>query len=88
MGAVFSLRELRVLAHSRTGEILPRIPLSLSIEGPEDLLDLERLVTDGHEIRGVRPGIARLWIESLVPGRNGDNPREAIVLVVHEYKPT
>ena len=82
VGETYSLNQIRVFAHSQTGEILSGVPLNLEIEGPKDLFSFEILRNENLELKAIKRGLARLWIQSSIPDPNGDYPRQAIVLVV------
>ncbi len=56
--------------------------MALELETPENVIGLALFAIDGHSIRAIQPGIARLWVSSLIPTRRGDTFRLPVVLIV------
>ena len=81
-GEVYSLRELRIRAFGREGVLVERAPLALELEAPENVIGLALFAIDGHSIRAIQPGIARLWVTSLIPTRRGETFSLPVVLIV------
>jgi hypothetical protein len=81
-GATFSLQHLQINAIGPDGNIQDRVPLTLDLEGPAELLDFEDFITFGYDIRAARPGQAKIRITSVVPSASGEHARESILLVV------
>ncbi len=81
-GETYSLRELRIRAFGREGVLVERAPLALELEAPDNVIGLALFAIDGHSIRAIQPGIARLWVSSLIPTRRGDTFRLPVVLIV------
>ncbi len=83
MGETYSLRELEVRAYGRNNAFVERVPLTIELEVPDDLIGLELFTADGHTLRADQPGIGRLWINSITPPFRGENFRLPVVLVVN-----
>jgi len=83
MGDTFSLRDLVVHAWGRNNEYLEGVPLILSLEVPDDLIDLEPFNEDGHTLRADQPGIGRLWLYSIAPPVRGENYATSVVIIVN-----
>ena len=83
MGETYSLRQLNIRAFGWNSVVVERAPLTISLEAPDDLLDLELFSADGHTIRADQPGIGRLWIASLAPTSRGANFQLPVVLIVN-----
>ena len=66
VGGRLNLVQLRVATHGLNGEPVPRAPFKISIEAPAGLLDVDS-ATREQVLLAVRPGVGRLWIESLLP---------------------
>jgi hypothetical protein len=83
-GERYSLRGLRILARDLDGEIFAGAPLKLSLEAPAGLVDLPALASDAATLVALRPGIGRLWIESLLPRGTGTGElyRLPVVIIV------
>ncbi len=81
-GEVYSLRELHIRAFGREGVLVERAPLALELEAPENVIGLALFAIDGHSIRAIQPGIARLWVTSLIPTRRGETFSLPVVLIV------
>lgn len=81
-GDPLSIGELQVLALNPAGQVVERVPLSFSLEGPDGILDFEGFRTFGTDILATGPGQATIWVESLLPTSSGDRLREAIVVNV------
>ena len=85
-GEVYSLRELRIRAFGREGVLVERAPLALELEAPENVIGLALFAIDGHSIRAIQPGIARLWVTSLIPTRRGETFSLPVVLIVTGHR--
>lgn len=81
-GETYSLRELRIRAFGREGVLVERAPLALELEAPDNVIGLALFAIDGHSIRAIQPGIARLWVTSLIPTRRGETFSLPVVLIV------
>jgi len=81
-GEVYSLRELRIRAFGTEGVLVEHAPLAIELEAPENVIGLALFAIDGHSIRAIQPGIARLWVTSLIPTRRGDTFSLPVVLIV------
>ena len=81
-GEVYSLRELRIRAFGTEGVLVEHAPLTIELEAPENVIGLALFAIDGHSIRAIQPGIARLWVTSLIPTRRGDTFSLPVVLIV------
>lgn len=81
-GAALSLKDLQITAFAPDGNVQERVPLSLDLEGPEDLLEFEDFITYGDDIRTTRAGQARIRITSVMPSASGEYASESILLVV------
>ncbi len=56
--------------------------MALELEAPENVIGLALFAIDGHSIRAIQPGIARLWVTSLIPTRRGETFSLPVVLIV------
>lgn len=74
VGGRLNLATIQITTHGLDGDPVPRAPLKLSIEAPAGMLDIESAVSD-HTLVALRPGIGRLWIESLLPRGTGTGER-------------
>jgi hypothetical protein len=74
VGGRLNFTSIQVTTHGLNGDPVPRAPLKLSIEAPAGMLDIESAVAD-HTLVALRPGIGRLWIESLLPRGTGTGER-------------
>ena len=83
MGETFSLRDLVVHAWGRDNTYIENAPLVVSLEAPDDLIDLELFDEDGHTLRADQPGIGRLWLYSIAPPVRGDNYATSLVIIVN-----
>lgn len=81
-GEVYSLRELRIRAFGTEGVLVEHAPLAIELEAPENVIGLALFAIDGHSIRAIQPGIARLWVTSLIPTRRGDTFSLPVVIIV------
>lgn len=81
-GEVYSLRELRIQAFGTEGVLVEHAPLAIELEAPENVIGLALFAIDGHSIRAIQPGIARLWVTSLIPTRRGDTFSLPVVIIV------
>ena len=77
-----SLRELRIQAFGTEGVLVEHAPLAIELEAPENVIGLALFAIDGHSIRAIQPGIARLWVTSLIPTRRGDTFSLPVVIIV------
>ena len=83
VGETFSLKQLRITAFGPNGNIQERIPLSIDLEGPAEMLDFEEFIVYGDGIRAAQSGQAKIWITSIVPSSSGENVRQSISIVVN-----
>ena len=83
MGETLSLRDLVVHAWGRNNAYIENAPLTVTLEAPDDLIDLELFNADGHTLRADQPGIGRLWVYSIAPPVRGENYATSIVIVVN-----
>jgi hypothetical protein len=74
VGGRLNLASIRITTHGLDGDPVTRAPLKLSIEAPAGMLDIESAISD-HALIALRPGIGRLWIESLLPRGTGTGER-------------
>ncbi|HEX9877572.1 MAG TPA: hypothetical protein VGC50_13045 [Gammaproteobacteria bacterium] len=83
-GERYSLRRLRILARDLHGEVFAGAPLKLWLEAPEGLIDLSTFASEEPTLVALRPGIGRLWIESLLPRGTGTGElyRLPVVIIV------
>jgi hypothetical protein len=81
-GEPLYLDQIRVFALDPSGQVVERIPLSFSLEGPDTILDFEGYRTYGTDILTIGPGQATIWVESLLPTTSGETLREPITLVI------
>jgi len=83
VGETFSLKQLRITAFGPNGNIQERVPLSIDLEGPAEMLDFEEFIVYGDGIRAAQAGQAKIWITSIVPSSSGENVRQSISIVVN-----
>lgn len=81
-GASFSLQHLQITAFGPDGNVAERVPLTLDLEGPAELLEFEEFITYGHDIRATRSGVATIWVTSVLPATGGEYASGSIRLVV------
>jgi len=74
VGGRLNVAQIRLVTHGLNGEPVPRAPFKISIEAPAGLLDIES-ATREQVLLAMRPGIGRLWIESLLPRGTGTGER-------------
>ncbi len=74
VGGRLDIAQIRVVTHGLNGEPVPRAPLKISVEAPAGLLDIDS-ATREQVLLALRPGIGRLWIESLLPRGTGTGER-------------
>ena len=82
VGETFSFQRLRLTAFGPDGNIQERVPLTLDLEGPAELLDFENFKIYGDEIRAAQSGQATIWIASGLPSSSGEYARQSILVVV------
>lgn len=80
-GGRFELGNLRVSAFGLDGDRLAGAPLKLSLEAPEGMLSLE-LALDSQTLFALGPGIARLWVDALLPRGTGTGEHYRLPVVV------
>lgn len=83
MGESYSLRDLNVRAFGSNNAFVAQAPLTITLEAPDDLIELDTFRADGHTVRANQPGIGRIWINSMAPAFRGENFQLPIVLVVN-----
>ena len=83
MGESYSLRDLSVRAFGSNNVFVEEAPLTITLEAPDDLIELAAFRADGHTLRANQPGIGRLWINSMAPAFRGENFQLPVVLVVN-----
>ncbi len=78
-----SLRELRVTARDSQGAIIVRIPFSVGLEDVDpEIVSVESLRVNGHEIEGTRAGQSRLRFMAAIPRDDGTSAVSMIRIVV------
>ncbi|NNC64479.1 MAG: hypothetical protein HKN84_06815 [Gammaproteobacteria bacterium] len=84
-GERFELDDLRITAFGLDGDVLAGAPLKLSLEAPEGMLSLD-LAVESRSLFALGPGIARLWVDALLPRGTGtgEHYRLPVVILVHE----
>lgn len=70
VGGRLQLAAIQIATHGLDGDAVPRAPLTMSLEAPEGMLDIDLAVTE-QALIALRPGIGRLWIESQLPRGTG-----------------
>ena len=82
-GERFALEDLRITAFGLHGDVLAGAPLKLSLEAPQGMLSPD-LALESHSLFALGRGIARLWIEALLPRGTGtgEHYRLPVVIVV------
>ena len=80
-GARFDLSDLEITAYGLNGNVFGGAPLKLSLEAPEGVLSLE-LALDNQSLFALGPGIARLWVDALLPRGTGEHYRLPVVILV------
>jgi len=82
-GGRFELEDLRITAFGLDGEVLSGAPLKLSLEAPAGMLSPD-LALESQTLFALGPGVARLWIDALLPRGTGtgEHYRLPIVIVV------
>jgi len=83
MGETYSLRNLDVRAFGTNNSFVEEAPLTITLEAPDDLIELTAFRADGHTLQANQPGIGRLWINSMAPAFRGENFQLPVVLVVN-----
>ncbi|MFL2546845.1 MAG: hypothetical protein ACJ0SL_05720 [Candidatus Rariloculaceae bacterium] len=83
MGDTISLRTFSVRAFGRNNTFVESASLTLEFEGPDDLIDMDLFMVDGHTLRADQPGIGRLWINSIAPPLRGEPFSLPVVIVVN-----
>lgn len=82
VGEPLYLGYLQVFALDPNGQIVERIPLIFSLEGPDAIFDFEGYRSHSTDILTTGPGRATIWVESLLPTTSGERLREPIELTV------
>lgn len=82
VGDPLHLGRLQVVALDPGEQVVGRIPLSFSLQGPNSVLDFNGFRSDGTAILAVKPGEAMIWVESLLPTSSGEPLRGSVVLTV------
>ncbi len=80
-GGRFELENLQVTAFGLDGDILGGAPLKLSLEAPEGMLSLD-LAVESQSLFALGPGIARLWIDALLPRGTGTGELYRLPVVI------
>lgn len=81
VGGRLDLASLQITTHGLNGNPVPRAPFKLTLEVPAGMLDIDLAVAE-HELSAIRPGIGRLWIESLLPRGTGTGERYRLPVVI------
>jgi len=82
VGETYSLSQLQVTAYGPDGSIKEHIPLTFTLEGPNDLIDFEEWRVHGETIRGASPGTATIWVDSVASSSTGVKVTHPIRLTV------
>ena len=80
-GGRFELEDLQITAFGLDGDVLARAPLKLSLEAPDGMLSLDLAVGD-QSLFALGPGIARLWIDALLPRGTGTGEHYRLPVVI------
>lgn len=80
-GERFELENLRITAFGLNGEVLAGAPLKLSLEAPEGMLSPD-LALESHSLFALGRGIARLWIDALLPRGTGTGEHYRLPVVI------
>jgi len=80
-GGRFELENLRITAYGLDGDVLGGAPLKLSLEAPDGMLSLD-LALDSQSLFALGPGIARLWVDALLPRGTGTGEHYRLPVVV------
>ena len=80
-GGRFELENLRITAYGLDGDVLSGAPLKLSLEAPDGMLSLE-LALDSQSLFALGPGIARLWVDALLPRGTGTGEHYRLPVVI------
>lgn len=82
-GERFELEDLQITAFGLDGDVLAGAPLKLSLEAPEGMLSPD-IAVESHSLFALGPGIARLWIDALLPRGTGtgEHYRLPVVIIV------
>ena len=83
VGEAYDARQLKVTTYGPGGDIEERVPLTLDLEGPSDLIDFDFWRTYGPDLIGKRAGWATIWVVSLAPSSSGEYLRQPVLLVVY-----
>lgn len=80
-GGRFALANLRITAYGLDGDVLGGAPLKLSLEAPDGMLSLD-LALNSQSLFALGPGIARLWVDALLPRGTGTGEHYRLPVVV------
>ncbi len=80
-GERFELEDLQITAFGLDGDVLGGAPLKLSLEAPEGMLSLD-LARESQSLFALGPGIARLWIDALLPRGTGTGEHYRLPVVI------
>ncbi len=82
-GERFELEDLQITAFGLDGDVLAGAPLKLSLEAPEGMLSTD-IAVESHSLFALGPGIARLWVDALLPRGTGtgEHYRLPVVIIV------
>lgn len=80
-GGRFELENLRITAYGLDGDVLGGAPLKLSLETPDGMLSLD-LALDNQSLFALGPGIARLWVDALLPRGTGTGEHYRLPVVI------
>jgi len=80
-GGRFELEDLRITAYGLNGDVLGGAPLKLSLEAPEGMLSPD-LALESQSLFALGPGIARLWVDALLPRGTGTGEHYRLPVVV------
>ena len=80
-GGRFELEDLQITAFGLDGDVLAGAPLKLSLEAPDGMLSPD-LAVGNQSLFALGPGIARLWIDALLPRGTGTGEHYRLPVVV------
>ncbi len=80
-GERFELEDLQISAFGLNGNVLVGAPLKLSLEAPEGMLSLD-LAVESQSLFALGPGIARLWVDALLPRGTGTGEHYRLPVVI------
>ena len=80
-GGRFELEDLQITAFGLDGDVLSGAPLKLSLEAPQGMLSPD-LVLESQSLFALGPGIARLWVDALLPRGTGTGEHYRLPVVI------